>query len=252
MKDSDKRLLQKVENLKEMLVSIATSSSYKNSTNQEYKLLRRELRSIPLLKAKLPPFIHSCRDFDEFWGFIKQKFAHYQERRDYLQNEFDPVLSMLESGLNVPSDAAIIGTLSIVNSTHVQETWQKALERRNSDPEGAITASRTLLESVCKYILDENNVTYDDKYDLPKLYNMVAEQLHLSPSQHTEKVFKQILGSCQAVVEGLGTLRNKLSDAHGKGKTGVKPATRHAELAVNLAGTMATFLIATWDARKKP
>jgi hypothetical protein len=26
----------------------------------------------------------------------------------------------------------------------------------------------------------------------------------------------------------------------------VRPAARHAELAVNLAGTMSTFLIATW------
>jgi hypothetical protein len=30
---------------------------------------------------------------------------------------------------------------------------------------------------------------------------------------------------------------------------GVKPAPRHAELAVNLAGSMATFLIATWEGR---
>jgi hypothetical protein len=52
------------------------------------------------------------------------------------------------------------------------------------------------------------------------------------------------------VVEGLGALRNRLSDAHGKGTAGVKPAPRHAELAVNLAGTMATFLVATWEARR--
>ena len=29
-----------------------------------------------------------------------------------------------------------------------------------------------------------------------------------------------------------------------------KPATRHAGLAVNLAGSMASFLIETWEARK--
>ena len=63
-------------------------------------------------------------------------------------------------------------------------------------------------------------------------------------SQHTEKVFRQVLGGCTAVVEGLGSLRNKLGDAHGKGRLPVKPAPRHAELAVNLAGAMATFLVA--------
>jgi len=42
-----------------------------------------------------------------------------------------------------------------------------------------------------------------------------------------------------------------IADAHGKGAAGTKPAPRHAELAVNLSGTMATFLLQTWEARKK-
>jgi len=74
-------------------------------------------------------------------------------------------------------------------------------------------------------------------------------KLNLAPSQHTAVVFKQILGGCQCVVEGLGTLRNRLSDAHGKGRTAVRPASRHAGLAVNLAGAMASFLIETWGTR---
>jgi hypothetical protein len=37
----------------------------------------------------------------------------------------------------------------------VSEMWHKALDRRTDDPDGAITAARTLLETVCKHILDE-------------------------------------------------------------------------------------------------
>ena len=94
-------------------------------------------------------------------------------------------------------------------------------------------------------------MTYDDGADLPKLYKQTAETLKLAPSQHTEAVFKQILGGCTAVVEGLGSLRNRLSDAHGKGRVGAKPAPRHAELAVNLSGALATYLLATWEARNE-
>ncbi|MGD0462087.1 MAG: abortive infection family protein [Tepidisphaeraceae bacterium] len=43
---------------------------------------------------------------------------------------------------------------------------------------------------------------------------------------------------------------NRLSDAHGRRKTAARPLARHAELAVNLAGAMATFLVATLEARK--
>ena len=82
--------------------------------------------------------------------------------------------------------------------------------------------------------------------DLPGLCKMTAKSQHRT--QSTFGSFKQILGGCTAVVEGLGALRNRLSDAHGQGKRPVKPAPRHAELAVNLAGAVAMFLVATHQA----
>jgi uncharacterized protein YfkK (UPF0435 family) len=244
----NKNLIDKVESIKLMLVSHATGGT---ADNNEYKNLRRELIANPAISGKLPRFIHVCRDLSEFWNYIKPKFSHYTERREYLKNEFDPLLTMLETKSHAPSDAAILETVQAVSSMYIQEVWQKALERRSADPEGAITAARTLLESVCKYILDEIGIEYKDSEDLPKLYTLTAKQLNLSPSQHTEQLFKQILGGCQTIVEGLGALRNKHSDAHGRGMSGTSPAPRHAELAVNLSGTMATFLLQTFELRKK-
>jgi Abortive infection C-terminus len=46
------------------------------------------------------------------------------------------------------------------------------------------------------------------------------------------------------------TVQKTGAAAHGKGRLPVKPKARHAELAVNLAGTMAMFLISTWVERK--
>jgi hypothetical protein len=130
--------------------------------------------------------------------------------------------------------------------------WEKALARRRADPEGAITAARTLLETVCKRLLDEEGVAYAEGEDLPAVYGKVAKALNLAPSQHTEETFKAILGSCQQIVERLGSLRNKLGDAHGQGgKRPTKPAARHAALAVNLAGAMATFIVETWLTRQQ-
>jgi hypothetical protein len=107
------------------------------------------------------------------------------------------------------------------------------------------------LESVCKYILDEAGVSYNDTPDINKLYKLTAEKLNIAPSQHTKPVFKQILGGCSSVVEGLGALRNRHGDSHGKSKGSVKPAPRHAMLAVSLAGALALFLLDTWKARNE-
>ncbi|MBV8782388.1 MAG: abortive infection family protein [Phycisphaerae bacterium] len=61
--------------------------------------------------------------------------------------------------------------------------------------------------------------------------------------------FNRLMG-CQTVVEGLGAFRNRLSDAYGRAKNAPRPLPRHAELAVNLAGAAATFLVSTLEARR--
>ncbi len=149
-----------------------------------------------------------------------------------------------------PADASISAVLAAFDPSQVHGRWTTAMERRASEPEGAITLARTLLEDVCKWILDQAGETWQEADDLPALYRRLAKVLKLAPDDHTEQVFKQILGSCQSVVESLGALRNKLGDAHSPGPKRARPQPRHAELAVNLAGTMATFLVATWEARQ--
>ncbi len=148
-----------------------------------------------------------------------------------------------------PADDDIGRALAAFNPTEIHARWQEALKRRSTDPRAAITLARTILEDTCKWIIHEAGKDFKDEDDLPALYRSLAKILKLAPDDHTEQVFKQILGSCQSIVESLGAIRNKLGDAHSQGPKRAKPQTRHAELAVNLAGTMATFLIATWEAR---
>jgi hypothetical protein len=245
--ETAKTLLAKVEELQELLLSYSTGGY---GDGDRFLELRKALRENPRTKALLPQVVENSRNLGQFWASIKNQYAHYFERREYLWAEFRPLLDSLEDELRSPADDGISGTLSRLDADHVHGVWQKALERRATDLEGAITAARTLLESVCKLILDEENVPYDPKADLPALYRITAERLALAPDQHSEQVFKQILGGCQAIVGGLAGVRNKLSDSHGQGRRPIRPSQRHAELAVNLAGTMATFLVETWQARR--
>lgn len=246
------KLIAKVDHFRKILVSHATDGEYKFQP-QDYVNIRREFMADPQLKNYLPEFIKNCRDLPEFWSFIKMKFAHYYERRLFIQEQFHPLYRAVEEELQFgsPSDAVHSILLNNVGSSQVQAAWQKAIERRSSDPEGAITAARTLLETVCKHILEEAGVVFDDSWDLPKLYGKAAEQMNLAPAQHDEPIFKQILGGTQAVVNGLAAIRNRLGDAHGKGSRSVRPSPRHAEFGVNLAGAVSVFLIRTWEERVK-
>ncbi|MDR3455846.1 MAG: abortive infection family protein [Verrucomicrobiae bacterium] len=240
--------IERAEMLKNIVVSAVTGGGYDDSS--DYAAIRMMFMRDQTILEKLPNFIKTCRNLSEVWGVIKPKFDKYSERREFIRNEFHPLLTMLESEAGVPSDSSISVTVQAVSSEYIQEVWKKALERRATDPEAAITTARTLLESVCKHILDKTGASYDNAADLPKLYSLTAKQINLSPSQHTEQIFKQTLGGCQTVIEGIGALRNHHGDAHGSGAARIRPSSRHAELAVNLAGTMATFLLQTLEARK--
>ena len=231
------------------LTTEATGGSMDSDT---YKLLRSEFMADPGTSNLLPKFIKTCADTSDFWQFIKYEFPTYRERRDYLRSEFQSLYDYLER-LPAPASDFITDALHRFDAEGVGAAWAKALKRTTDDPEGAITAARTLLETVCKHILDEG-VAPGSKYsgtdDLPKLYSAVSKELNIAPSQHTEVVFKQILGGCSGVVEGLGALRNRVGDAHGQGKRPVKVQARHASLAVNLAGSMASFLVETFGSRR--
>lgn len=232
---------ERAEYLQNLLISFSTGGG---GEDREYKQLRRHFLETPSTEKLVPTWIRTCRDLGQFWSFIKSRFAHYAERRDFIWQELNPLLASLEKGA-APANAAIAAELMDFSAGGVHDLWNRALERKSSDPEGAITLAKSLLESVLKHILDERKIEYSGKADLPELYRLVAKELNLAPDQHTQDNFKKILGSIASIVSELGTLRNRLGDAHGQGKNMVKPATRHAELAVNLAGSIALFLIET-------
>lgn len=235
--------------LQNMMIARATGTTPENPT---YIALRRHFMEGTETKVLLPSFVRTCRDLGSFWGWISQQAGGYAERRAIIREAFVPLLDHLEGKGSAPLDASASEVLASFDLEGVHAVWEKALTRRQNDPEGAITAARTLLETVCKHVLDDAGVAYADRDDLPKLYSKASSVLNIAPSQHTEEVFKQVLGGCTSVVQGLGTLRNRISDSHGQGRLPIKPAPRHAQLAVNLAGAMATFIVETWVARKLP
>jgi hypothetical protein len=238
--------LDKADYLQTLLTNACTQDG--PIYNDHYESLRKYFMGNKKTKTYLPDYVIKSRDIGQFWQFIKYKFPTYAERRQYIWNSFNDLLEFLEEQAEMPFSETIDSKLMVFNSEHVLGYWKTAIERKEKDPEGAITLSRTLMESVLKHILEERGVSYKANADLHEIYKAVTNELNLSPEQHDITLFKQILGGCSSIVSGLGNLRNNHGDAHGKGKvTYYKPSSRHAELAVNLSGSMCLFLIQTFQ-----
>lgn len=150
-----------------------------------------------------------------------------------------------------PSDAVVSDVLEQLTVESVFEAWTRALNRRDSEPDGAITAARTLLETVCKHILSACDVEIPPTADLSTLYGLTAKQLDLAPDKKSQAPVKQALSGCISVINGVERLRNLFGDAHGKAPDDPAPSSQHATLAVNLAGAMAMFLVQTWTEQRQ-
>lgn len=110
---------EQVEYLLNMLTSHATGSQ---ADSGDYLRLRAELVGDASLSEYLPSFVRTNRDLGSFWSFIKGKFGTYQERRDFLNKAFTPLLDVLEFGP---------GTVPLAASSSLASTpWASAAPAR--------------------------------------------------------------------------------------------------------------------------
>jgi Abortive infection C-terminus len=115
-----------------------------------------------------------------------------------------------------PVAAVVAAAADTLNWASVNRDWQRALERVAAEPAAAITAARSLLESVCIHILRERDLVARRDGDLQALYRDAARMLSVAPDQHTEPILRQVLGGCATIANGMAGMRNALGDAHGR------------------------------------
>ena len=127
------------------------------------------------------------------------------------------------------------------------QRMQSAVE---DDPGLAIGTAKELVESVCKTILEQRNISFPDDADIGQLVKQARKALGLitesipNSAKGAESI-RRLLSNLGNVAQGLGELRNLYGTGHGKGGGARGLSPRHARLAVGSAATLATFLFET-------
>jgi Abortive infection C-terminus len=133
----------------------------------------------------------------------------------------------------------------------VEIEYQRAYKSIASDPEAAVTAACSILESVCKTYLEATNQPLPSKQVLGALWSTTAEHLGLAPKVIADDDLRRILQGLYSIADGVAALRTHEGSAHGRSSAKIyRLAARHARLAVHAAHTMALFIIETWEARR--
>jgi hypothetical protein len=147
------------------------------------------------------------------------------------------------SGQPTPSDKALTDLLTRISSENIREKWEKALNRRVTDPSGAITAARSLLETTLKWIIEERGgkTTENNR----ELFSKTIAALGLSVK---EQPIEKTIEGLNSIIWGIGEMRNRLGDAHGATSSSIPPSVSEAGFCVNLAGAAALFLLEEFEA----
>ena len=93
-------LIDLLEEMKTELTSYATGKDVSAGfDNKKFRHIRKLVQKHPNLSSCFPETLQRCRNLTEFWPYIKGKFSTYQERRDFLASEFNPLIDLLEDTL---------------------------------------------------------------------------------------------------------------------------------------------------------
>ncbi|UYQ73464.1 abortive infection family protein [Pelagibacterium flavum] len=180
---------------------------------------------------------------------------HLNERLEFdgLKLEFDGKrVRLVELEQHSGAVVALTEKVEAIGFDTVKRDVDRALAAATSDPEDAVTAACSIVESVCRSILVDLQGGLPAKRDLSGLYRAVQEPLGLSPTKdgipdEIAEDVRNALSGLVTAVRSIGALRTHGGDAHGREKGFRRVDTRIARLAVYSASAIALFLIETWE-----
>jgi hypothetical protein len=177
----------------------------------------------------------------------------------------DMIRSLQRDGVPITDDGDLTTTVVALNvplsDFHrlsepgvVQQHLERMSVNVERDPAAAVGSAKELVESVCKFILEDYGIDYNKNDSLLDLYKKAAKALKLNreavpESAKGSEAAQRVLQNLATAVQSLAELRNELGLGHGKTKP--SPAfARHARLAFNASRAVVEFLLETWHVRR--
>lgn len=159
------------------------------------------------------------------------------------------------------NDKVIVNALVYIeNSTDrfKLKTTVLAINSAHVDGESGLIVGqcKSLVEGLCKSILDENNIDYEADINLSKLAKKAVQELAKNSSewkeQKTNEAFKKLLNSFASTLENamsaIGTLRNEYCPlAHGRSSQHIPLDLVYAEFVAQQTDAILLFFLKLLD-----
>ena len=141
--------------------------------------------------------------------------------------------------------------IKLINISYVQGLRERCTEDFISgNYDSVITKSRTVIEEVLIYILEEYQVEIESKGDINKLYNQVKGQFNMRQNKEYDGRVNGLLSGLEKIVQSVAEMRNMNSDAHGVGRNRIIIKEREARLVMNSTVTFCEYILSIYADRK--
>lgn len=154
------------------------------------------------------------------------------------ENTRSELLTQLHSFIN-PEPIGL--RFSALREHTFRADWFTAYNRIVSSPSSAITAARTLLETVFKTIIVERGGEPDTSGDLGRLLRQTQDVLSFRRAENQDE--HRVLNGFTNIIQGVAGLSNAAGDRHGLVDGIDLDDSSAAMFVVNAAGTVALFFI---------
>lgn len=148
---------------------------------------------------------------------------------------------IIETGKQVQVESPKIKLIDVPYIQGLSTRCKADFDARNYD--SVITKSRTIIEEVLIYILENHNQPVCAKGDIGKLYSQVKKLYHMQQDSSYDGRINSLLYGLERIVESIAAMRNSNSDAHGAGSKRILVKEREARLAMNSAITFCEYLL---------
>jgi tetratricopeptide (TPR) repeat protein len=187
-------------------------------------------------------------DFAKNWF---EKLTAYLQKDGYVYHS-----GKLQRGVVAASFEKLENATDLLQADHFQEYIERIKKSVDVDPGLAIGSTKELIEAALKTILKELNVPFEKEDDIPKLLKLVQKSLDLVPddvddAKKGSDIIKVLLSNLGQVVIKIAELRNLYGTGHGKESKRKGLNDRHARLTVGAGVALATFLLETFELKRK-
>lgn len=242
------------DNFTESVMGIPIVTKYQTSKAKSLNQFFSEANdqeALQLLSALLEYFEQTYR---------KTERPQDQDNIQRMENYYESAVQISHSQNYAPSKELLSkSSLHTKGLDHqfVRDRLQELEEKMDNNSASSIGASKDLLESVMKSILDDAHVSYTNEKgktdDIPALWGKVQTELGLKPKDMPDtpigKSSKEILSSLSKIVIGMDKLRNQYGTGHGRNASFKPLPVRYGKLTAAATITLIEFLLDTDESR---